>query len=244
MTTNKTFKALVSRVEHITVEWDKRNNKLRIAEHDTDKTINVYSNGSCYGLLPESPDGMVNIIESDNIPGLVRVLESNGVIKVVRSFIDDVTGYRVAVGIVLIEDSVTPLHHTILNSDATARENNKLLVVITDNQREAVESLQESSHNYEHSNALVETFHEFNTHTMSHDDVSAVIHTLSRFQGFTVVFYNYSNAEHDIVNRLNAFLLTQEYKSHAVIVGYDNDNNLYPLGNCYPMGSKVTTIRV
>lgn len=48
MTSLKTFKALVSRVENITVEWDKKNNKLCIAEHDTDKTINVYSNGSCY----------------------------------------------------------------------------------------------------------------------------------------------------------------------------------------------------
>lgn len=237
MTSPKTFKALVSRVEHITVEWDKKNNKLRIAEHDTDQTINVYSNGSCYGLLPESPQGMVNIIESDDIPGLVRVLESNGVIKVVRSFIDDVTGCRVAVGIVLIEDSVTSPHHTILTADATARENNKLLVVITDSEREAIEALQESSHNYNHSNALVKTFHEFNTHTMSHDDFSAIIYALSQSPGLTVVFSNYSNAEPDIVNRLNDFLLTQEYKSHVVIVGYDNDSN-------YPMGNKVTTIRV
>lgn len=238
--TNTTFKALVSRVEHITVEWDKKNNKLRIAKHDTDKTINVYSNGSCYGLLPESPQGMVNIIESDDIPGLIRVLESNGVIKVVRSFIDHVTGYRVAVGIVLIEDSVTSPHHTILEADATARENNKLLVVITDSEREAIEALQESSHNYDHGNALVGTFQEFNTHTMSHDDVSAIIYALSRFPVLTFVFYNYGNAEPDIVNRLNAFLLTKEYKSHAVIVGHDNDKNFYP----YPMGSKVTTIRV
>lgn len=234
----KTFPARISRVENITVEWDYKNNKLRIAEHDTDKTINVYSNGSCYGLLPRSPHGMVNIIESDDIPGLVRVLESNDVIQVVRSFIDDITGYRVAVGIVLIEDSVTSPHHTILAADGIARENNKLLVVITDHQREAIESLQESNHNYGNSNALVETFLEFNTHIMSHDDVSAIIHALSRFPGLTVVFSNYSNAEPDIVNRLNAFLLTQEYKSHAVIVGYDNDNNFYPLGN------KVNTIRV
>lgn len=238
MTNTKTFKALVSRVEHITVEWDSKNNKLRIAEHDTNKTINVYSNGSCYGLLPESPHGMVNIIESDDIPGLVRVLESNKVIKVVRSFVDDITGDRVAVGIVLMEDNVTSPHHTILAADATARENNKLLVVVTDNQQGAIESLQESSHNYDHGNALVETFLEFNTHTMRHDDVSAIIYTLSRFSGLTVVLSNYSNAEPDIVYRLNAFLLTQEYKAHAVITGYDNDNNFYPMGN------NVTTIRV
>lgn len=70
------------------VEWDSEQNKLRVADVE-DKTISVFSRGEVYRVAPNAPVGCVNIPETEDLPGLVRVLSKNHIVEVVATRRDD-----------------------------------------------------------------------------------------------------------------------------------------------------------
>lgn len=83
-------RAQVARVQEVAVEWHAQANRLRVADPVSDETLAVFSNDEVYRVAASAPAGSVLITELEALPGIARILERAGVIKVTRESYDPV----------------------------------------------------------------------------------------------------------------------------------------------------------